>query len=1188
MILRILIILKIPMNPTNMKLFFILFTTLLSTSLFAQRGNNSQKPNIIFILTDDQRWDALGYAGNNIIQTPEMDRLAKQGYYFKNALVTTPICAASRASILTGLYERMHGFTFQTGPIGEVYMDKAYPKLLKEAGYYTGFFGKYGVQYENTAALFDEFDSYDRNGRFGDKRGYFYKTLGEDTVHLTRYTGQQALDFLDNRTNSEPFCLSLSFSAPHAHDNAELQYFWQAESDKLHQKEDMPGPLLAGDNYFNALPESVRNGFNRTRWYWRYDTPEKYQHSVKGYYRMIAGIDRELGKIRAKLKAKGIDKNTIIILMGDNGYFLGERQLAGKWLMYDNSIRVPLIIYDPRKKGKTTIEEMALNIDVPATMLDAAGLSVPESYQGKSLLPLIGKEVSSLNRDTVLVEHLWYFENIPPSEGLRTKDWKYLRYREDKSIEELYHLKNDPQEKENLAKEAQYQEVLSALRRKCDELIVKNADPYSAPPQDLMVEYIRQPEKVEIKDATPEFSWQIPAKVKEQVAYHILVASSEENIQNNVGNMWDTKRVVSDNSTNIEYAGKALESGQSFFWKVRIWDNLNRKTAYSAHQKFSIGELDSLLTTPNFFVIDSLKPSTFEKREEAYFTDFSKDAFGTLKLNYKTDKKDSLIIRLGERMENDTIDSNPPGHVRFQEVTLNVSPEKTEYILSLPPDKRNTNERAVALPDSFPVVIPFRYVEILNAKQAIKAADVTQLAYHTYFDEAASSFTSSDPILNQVWEMCKYTMKATTFSGLYVDGDRERIPYEADAYIQQLGHYSVDKEYAMARATIEYFMEQPTWPTEWQQHMALMFYQDYMYTGNLDLVAHYYEELKYKTLMGLDREDGLISTKSPKLTGEFMQKLGFADTTARLRDIIDWPPAQKDTGWQLATAEGERDGYVFKPINTVVNCFYYENLKIMEHFAKALDKPFEAMEFALKAAQVKLAINQKLLDKERGVYVDGEGTEHASLHANMMAMAFGIVPDIYKDSVLSFIKSRGMACSVYGSQYLMEALYNAGAADYALELMTAQHDRSWYNMIKVGATMAMEAWDMKYKPNADWNHAWGAVPANIIPRGLWGVKPLEPGFELIQIKPQMGDLEESEITIPSIKGQIKGTYKKVSARKMQYEIDLPPGIFAEFVPSQISGATVYLNAKKVDLRFGSIRLTPGENTIDLTVLRNNF
>ncbi len=179
-----------------------LFILILITSPYwgiAQSNKNAphERPNIIFILTDDQRFDALGYAGNKIIQTPEMDKLAENGVYFSNAIVTTPICSASRASIFSGLHERTHKYTFQTGDIRSEFMETAYPRLLKEAGYYTGFFGKFGVNYSDKAAMFDEVDDYDRNGQFPDRRGYYYKMLEGDTVHLTRYTGQQGLDFLD-------------------------------------------------------------------------------------------------------------------------------------------------------------------------------------------------------------------------------------------------------------------------------------------------------------------------------------------------------------------------------------------------------------------------------------------------------------------------------------------------------------------------------------------------------------------------------------------------------------------------------------------------------------------------------------------------------------------------------------------------------------------------------------------------------------------------------------------------------------------------------------------------------------------------------------------------------------------------------------------------------------------------------
>ena len=432
----------------------------------------SQRPNIIFILTDDQRWDALGYAGNNEIWTPEMDRLAREGNYYRNAFVTTPICAAARASFFTGLYERTHGYTFQQGEIDQAFMDFSYPALMMESPYYTGFFGKFGVSYSLRNNLFDEAEDFDRNNSYGDRRGFFYKTIDGDTVHLTRYTGHRAMEFIKNTPEGKPFCLSLSFSAPHAHDSAPDQFFWSAGEDTLYQDDVISQPRKASEQFFTEQPVYVREGFNRTRWHWRFDTPEKYQHSMKGYYRMISGIDLEIGRIRHLLESRGIAGNTIIIFMSDNGYFTGERQLAGKWLMYEPSIRVPLIIFDPRSENPGDIEDLVLNIDIPSTILDFAGIDIPSGYQGISLADYTKNENPAKDREHFLIEHLWDFEHIPPSEGIRTKKWKYFRYINDPGHEELYDMVRDTDEIRNLSDHEQYQGVLGELRMKTDSIIL--------------------------------------------------------------------------------------------------------------------------------------------------------------------------------------------------------------------------------------------------------------------------------------------------------------------------------------------------------------------------------------------------------------------------------------------------------------------------------------------------------------------------------------------------------------------------------------------------------------------------------------------------------------------------------------------------------------------------------------------
>ncbi len=1156
--------------------------------LSAQHKKDNEKPNIIFILTDDQRFDAIGYAGNEFVETPEMDDLAKSGTYFHTAIVTTPICAASRASLFTGLHERAHNFNFQTGNVREEYMLNSYPTVLKNNGYYTGFFGKYGVRYNELDKQFDEYESYDRNNRYKDRRGYYYKTIDNDTVHLTRYTGQKALDFIDkNATNEKPFCLSLSFSAPHAHDGAPKQYFWQSEMDNMLEDTTIPDPELGDDKYFMAQPKIVRDGFNRLRWTWRYDTPEKYQHSLKGYYRMISGIDLEIKKIREKLKEKSQDKNTVIIVMGDNGYFLGERQFAGKWLMYDNSIRVPLIVFDPRVNKHQDIKDMVLNIDVPQTIVDIAGVKAPETWQGKSLLPIVKQETNTIARDTILIEHIWDFEHIPPSEGVRTEEWKYFRYVNDQSIEELYNLKKDPQEINNLIGKKKHKAVADKLRAKLDELIKKNSNEYRAAPTDLTVELIREPSTdVEIFDLKPEFGWTVPLGSKFQGAYQILVGSNQKSIDTNNGDVWDSGRVASSQSTNVEYQGKPLEIGKSYYWKVRIWEQENRLVDYSEAQKFTTGKSDSyIISTENKFITTEVKPVNFNKKGDLYTIDFGKAAFATMDFNYTAKTPHTLTVRVGEMANDDgSVNRTPPkkSNIRYQEIKVDVKPGQIKYQIKIHEDERNTRaNKAVPLPDGFPPLVPFRYAEVEGAKNDLKAENFTQLAYHTYWDEEASSFESNNNILNQVWDLCKYSIKATTFNGLYVDGDRERIPYEADAYLNQLSHYTTDREYAMARRTIEYFMKNPTWPTEWQQHVPLLIYADYMYTGNTELVERYYEPLKHKSLFELSNEDGLIT--STKVDATFMKKLGFPEGYKKpLTDIVDWP----GPNFNGSKTKGERDGFVFKPYSTVINSFFYENMKIMAEFAKILGKTQEVLDFELRAAKAKKAVNEQMFDKERGIYIDGIGTEHASLHANMMPLAFGLVPEEHMASVVDYVKSRGMACSVYGAQFLMDGLYNAGESDYALDLLTDTSDRSWYNMIKIGSTITLEAWDNKYKNNLDWNHAWGAVPANVIPRGLWGIKPKTPGFGVATIKPQMSKLKSSEIEVPTVRGAIKGKYTYNGARLQTYEIEIPGNMVAEFSLNGLDGKDLIHNGKKVPSAFDSIRLAPGKHVIQLKI--NSF
>lgn len=427
---------------------------------------DGEKPNIIFILTDDQRWDAVGYAGNDIIHTPHLDKLAGEGLIFDNAFVTTPICAASRASFLTGLYERTHDYTFGKPPLNNEYMYESYPYLLREAGYKTGFVGKLGVKL-NEGIEDSLFDS-------SKKTSWPYlREIDGKNVHLADINGNHAIDFIKS-SKDKPFCLSLSFWSPHADDGAEEQYFWPEYTDNLYADTEIPVPATADPAFFEALPEYLKTTMNRKRWYWRYDTPEKYQKMVKGYYRMISGIDSVIARIRHTLEEEGLSDNTVIIFMGDNGYFLGERGYAGKWLMYEQSIRVPLVIYDPRQpeaKRSKRYDEMVLNVDVTPTILELAGVERPKRYHGESLTAFFNDKPEQW-RDGAFFEHRLKNRPIllPKTEAYRDETWKFIRYEDRPDLMELYNFKEDINETRNLAYQPEYSDKVVHYRKICDSI----------------------------------------------------------------------------------------------------------------------------------------------------------------------------------------------------------------------------------------------------------------------------------------------------------------------------------------------------------------------------------------------------------------------------------------------------------------------------------------------------------------------------------------------------------------------------------------------------------------------------------------------------------------------------------------------------------------------------------------------
>ena len=458
---------------TNLnKSLLILIAVLFIAPACAKIVNNQEataRPNILFILADDHRWDLIGKT-HPIIKTPNLDQLAEQGVRFSNAFVTTPICASSRVSILTSLTERSHDYTFGRPKTGAIESANSYPNQLKNNGYLSGFVGKYEIKLTG-----DHFERFDYFEPLLHAKTNTYKGM---TLPQTEYIAKRANDFIErSQSAAQPWVLNVNFWNPHALDSDKQdQYHYPAKFDSLYDDVTIPPAKLSDNHSFNQLPEFLKQSIGRTRWEYRFATDAMYQKMVKRHYRAISAVDEGVGSIIKQLRKLNMLDNTVIIYTGDNGYSLNERQLAGKWFGWEEDLRVPLIIHDPRNsenKG-VSIDETVLNIDIAPTILEYAGVSKPATYQGESLVDLV-KGIKQPNwRDEFFFEHMYQPKrvSIPPMVGVRTQQWKFVDFYKN-DHKQLYNLIDDPNEQNNLADVPEFKGVLKRLSTKTKNYILK-------------------------------------------------------------------------------------------------------------------------------------------------------------------------------------------------------------------------------------------------------------------------------------------------------------------------------------------------------------------------------------------------------------------------------------------------------------------------------------------------------------------------------------------------------------------------------------------------------------------------------------------------------------------------------------------------------------------------------------------
>lgn len=646
----------------------------------------------------------------------------------------------------------------------------------------------------------------------------------------------------------------------------------------------------------------------------------------------------------------------------------------------------------------------------------------------------------------------------------------------------------------------------------------------------------------EIHSRRPKFSWQIFSTKNNtyQQKYRILVASSKELIDNDNGDVWDSGLVVDSSSVAVVYGGGALNPATLYYWKVMIVDDRGRKSDFSDVKGFvTANDLDDY-TSVLPLEKHTKQPLSITLQGTTAMIDFGKDAFSQmfLRLNSLTGQ-DTVVVHLGEDLDSlGLVNQKPLGSVRYRKFTVALDKGYYKYQLIVEPIASNTDPNVnngavpVLMPSYIGEVMPFRYAQIDNYTHRLVYSNITRDEVTYPFDDDAADFRCDDTLLNQIWELCKYSMKATSFAGTFVDGDRERITYEADTYINQLSYYAVSDQYSIARNSLERLIYHSTWPTEWILQTILIAYNDYLYTGDISFLRSNYENLKMRTLWNLRNSDDHLLYSGNDIKDSYL--LVHINTPSQyLRDIIDWPPS-------------EQDDYKIMECNTVINAFYYKALSLFAEIAAALDNNYDAECFRKYAQEVHEAINENMLGTD-SLYFDAISSNHSSLHANMLPLAMGIVNDTCRAAVLNFIKNRGMVCSPYGAQFLLDAVFEAKDPDYALSLLTDTSQRSWYQMIRRGSTMTTEGWNLDTKDNQDWNHAWGAAPANIISRRLMGIVPTKPGFARVRIAPQTGRLGYAYIKQPTPRGVITVEIKPDGASKKRFTVEIPPNMTADIV-----------------------------------------
>lgn len=449
----------------------------------------------------------------------------------------------------------------------------------------------------------------------------------------------------------------------------------------------------------------------------------------------------------------------------------------------------------------------------------------------------------------------------------------------------------------------------------------------------------------------------------------------------------------------------------------------------------------------------------------AVLFDFGKTAYSQLEIELEAHLEQTISVVLGEELKDGWLTLVPNAFRTFQMFTLVLKKGRHTYKIEIPeyyPAYGKERPFFETPKECGGEILPFRYVQIGHFYGEITCRRTS--FYADIYDNEAS-FICADYWMAHLWDFCRYSLKATSIFPCFLDGERERMPYEADTYIAMLTYLVSSAHSKIAKDTLDYFMTngQHTWPTEWHLFVPFLVKQYMLYTGDMDSVKRWLPYLPEKLLPKHRNQDGLIVQQKNTI----------------VRDIVDWP-------------ELDRDNYEFGTPNFVPNAMLVASARTVAELTGDAS-------FSEYADQVRSVLRATML--KNGLFVDSPESNHTSLHTAMTALLFNIADDAERPALQAVLEKKGMACSVYGAQMLLDATFSAKMDKHGVYLLSKDDVRSWKNMIRVGSTITMEGWDDSIKPNQDWNHAWGSAAGNVIVRWYCGIRPVAPGFARFTVSP---------------------------------------------------------------------------------------